>query len=859
MTSQEELDLDSSQIETEEATNGGSQSHSESVNLKVINSKTDRSVKTPDIVMQLIDKSNYRLFNPLQAGKYQALTGAKYPRLKWGKKSVKWPHNCFEQALKADDEPIYICKACGSVYKHPGCTGGGAGSTKYHAERCEQLNPLLSMSLSTSTQSLLLFAKDKARDKEEIQDLFVKWNASSGHSFNAIENPYLREIWTRLRVIHPLPHRKTLKEWVTRQAMTIRFTLARSMQDANTRINLCLDAWTSPFNVAYLGIVAHYIDKDWVMQERMLAFVELPIGHAGNITATYVLQVLNDFGIRECLGTITTDNASDNSTFVEHLAKDIPASRDWVGSQNHLRCVAHIVNLSAQQLLSGLKANAPESNDDYGPIDDEFSSVDVDVGAINAVSQVLRRIRKIVKFICSSPQREHQFIGIQTSAGFKKAYKLVKDVATRWNSTYFMLERFQQLREVLTLYIAKAVREKQMDKKLQLVEGDWDIIKTLLQLLEPFEIISRRMSRTKEPTIQHVWPCYLFLFTRLEKWLIANKDNQEPTCVEIHGSVDAAYVKLKNYYIKTDEVPWFGIACILDPFMKLQSLASEDFHADDYLENLKLFYDEMERNSNLTTQSSNTDVAEEALGGSHGLDHAKQALSRFQREEAFIRAVMGNTRPLKPKKSEIERYLEDDPSGPEWLERNTLRWWKLNHTRFPILSEMARAVLSQVASSVSSERSFNMARDIHNYRRGRLDESTISDLVLVKFACAQEIWNNKEADEHYLGSQTMEDYIEELRRKAEALEEEAGAGDVLQDIRLIEPTQSQSRSQASQTLQQPSGKGPQAPKRKTDDRWTLDPGPVKRKRAPFQESSLTEPCSTTQESIELQFTVMESL
>lgn len=127
LTSQEELDLDSSQIETEEATNGGSQSHSESVNLKVINSKTDRSVKTPDIVMQLIDKSNYRLFNPLQAGKYQALTGAKYPRLKWGKKSVKWPHNCFEQALKADDEPIYICKACGSVYKHPGCTGGGAG------------------------------------------------------------------------------------------------------------------------------------------------------------------------------------------------------------------------------------------------------------------------------------------------------------------------------------------------------------------------------------------------------------------------------------------------------------------------------------------------------------------------------------------------------------------------------------------------------------------------------------------------------------------------------------------------------------------------------------------------------------
>ena len=67
---------------------------------------------------------------------------------------------------------------------------------------------------------------------------------------------------------------------------------------------------------------------------------------------------------------ITTDSASNNNTFIYALS-DACAEENitFSAKNNHVRCLAHVMNLAVQQLLSALKASAVNENellnDDY--------------------------------------------------------------------------------------------------------------------------------------------------------------------------------------------------------------------------------------------------------------------------------------------------------------------------------------------------------------------------------------------------------------------------------------------------------------------------------------------------------------
>jgi hypothetical protein len=47
---------------------------------------------------------------------------------------------------------------------------------------------------------------------------------------------------------------------------------------------------------------------------------------------------------------VTTDNASNNLTFIEELSKE----NDFFEKEMHFRCFAHVINLSVQEALKEL-------------------------------------------------------------------------------------------------------------------------------------------------------------------------------------------------------------------------------------------------------------------------------------------------------------------------------------------------------------------------------------------------------------------------------------------------------------------------------------------------------------------------
>ena len=68
---------------------------------------------------------------------------------------------------------------------------------------------------------------------------------------------------------------------------------------------------------------------------------------------------------------MTTDNANNNVTFLKAVENDLSQKYIYFNSDDkHVRCLAHVINLAAQQALTTLKAveNDETSDEEVGSL-----------------------------------------------------------------------------------------------------------------------------------------------------------------------------------------------------------------------------------------------------------------------------------------------------------------------------------------------------------------------------------------------------------------------------------------------------------------------------------------------------------
>src|SRR5271168_1343503 len=131
---------------------------------------------------------------------------------------------------------------------------------------------------------------------------------------------------------------------------------------------------------------------------------------------------------------------------------------------NRIMCFSHVVNIAVQHVLSKMSSvKAPENDDDNseGPTDDADENRGFEQTFQNACAQdLISRLRKIVTAIRASGQR-HEALTTWIENGNKsglfvlqntsveiKPMQLLRDVRTRWDSTYQMIKRCIEMRLV---------------------------------------------------------------------------------------------------------------------------------------------------------------------------------------------------------------------------------------------------------------------------------------------------------------------------------------------------------------------------------------------------------------------------
>ena len=126
--------------------------------------------------------------------------------------------------------------------------------------------------------------------------------------------------------------------------------LIQYFKNYDGRIVICSDIWSDHWQLhSYMGVTAHYIDSDWILQKRILAFRVFDQAHTADNIYIILKTIFEKYKIDNKIFAIGFDNASNNTAAIPHL---ITLCNPYFGGQFfHQRCACHVLNLCVQHGL----------------------------------------------------------------------------------------------------------------------------------------------------------------------------------------------------------------------------------------------------------------------------------------------------------------------------------------------------------------------------------------------------------------------------------------------------------------------------------------------------------------------------
>ncbi|KAK8318701.1 hypothetical protein V6Z12_A13G190700 [Gossypium hirsutum] len=266
------------------------------------------------------------------------------------------------------------------------------------------------------------FIKNYKFDADECRQAVSTFLVCGKHSFRTVEELGFRHM---MRIASP--NFKNISRYTAARDILMYYAKERDrvkeeLAKAPGLICLTSDNWNLEHtNDEYICITAHWVDKDWKLQKRIIRFRALFPPYDGLNIADELVLCLSQWGIDKKIFSITLDNASYNDVMVSCLKNRFRANRAILcdGAFFQVRCCAHILNLIVK-------------------------------AGLELADDVVSKIRNGIKYIKKSGIRRKRFYDVaDKSFHLNVTKKLRQDVCVRWNSTYLMLESSLYYKDVL--------------------------------------------------------------------------------------------------------------------------------------------------------------------------------------------------------------------------------------------------------------------------------------------------------------------------------------------------------------------------------------------------------------------------
>lgn len=514
--------------------------------------------------------------------------------------------------------------------------------------------------------------KIKKEIDNHIMNLFI-WDLQP---FSLVEDKGFRELVNFAFPNYVIPSRKyfsnNLLPGLYEQVKTL--TKAALNEDVES-ICLTTDMWTSRNNDSYLAVTGHYIDSNYKLQSVLLECKVLESRHTALNLAEELKNVVQEWNILDKILLTVSDNGANIKNAVAHLG--------W----KHFGCYAHTLNLAVQKVLAN-----------------------------SYLGELINKVKAIVSYfkrsnLCLSKLKKYQ----------EQANKVVKrpiqDVSTRWNSTFYMLERFVLLKEEIKC----ALSNLEPSNLIQLTSYEWDVCQSLITVLQPCEEVTREMSGQKYVSGSSVIPLTVGLISALGEVASLTYRQEKNIDVfpdEVEMCRQDLLSEISTRFSNLEQSRTYTVAMFLDPRYKLY------FENDNVADTTKrhivglvtAMINENERcRISQTPEEPNTEKYKCSLIWKHYNEQMKNARP----------AGTANSRAI----IETQKYLDDAVLSPN---KDPLEWWRINQAVYPNLAKLAKIKLNAMAFSVPCERLFSVAGNILTDRRCRLGSRKVEQLLFLQ-------------------------------------------------------------------------------------------------------------------------------
>jgi hypothetical protein len=410
---------------------------------------------------------------PTEPGlKLARLTGYELPRDRKKLKSFIWTHEW--RIVNEEGQDHWLCRICHTalprpkrpkyhLFKTTAQTSGPIGHLHDHhhivppgASPVKRVRSTPSGSRQTSIAGFTssstgaVRSTESAFDYEVFKGLILQLFTSRALPFKLVEDDAFRSPLTYCQplLIDCIPSRRTLRRYIEATYHQSLKVVESDLQSATTKINLSFDLWSSPDRkLSLLGVIGHYLDASLSPRAVLLALPRMQGRHTAVNVSQQLGSLVRHFKLQDSFGNAITDNASENAACLDLLGDELSIDM----RKRHVRCIGHVINLVAQQILFG----------------EDVESFEESIANVTAVEVELRAWRKkgpigklhnLIRFICYSEQRRSLFLKVQRQQPpamrserlrGQDAYELKHDNLTRWNSWYDAAERALDLRHAI--------------------------------------------------------------------------------------------------------------------------------------------------------------------------------------------------------------------------------------------------------------------------------------------------------------------------------------------------------------------------------------------------------------------------
>ena len=101
------------------------------------------------------------------------------------------------------------------------------------------------------------------------------------------------------------------------------------------------------------------------------------------------------------------------------------------------------------------------------------------------------------------------------------SHNLIQDVSTRWNSTFYMVERIVEQRWPITAVLSDNTVTKSSDRYLDLKSEQWEILSALKELLHPLQVATTYFSAEYNVSTSALYP---ILYGLIRKLIVSEDD-----------------------------------------------------------------------------------------------------------------------------------------------------------------------------------------------------------------------------------------------------------------------------------------------------------------------------------------------